>query len=905
MESPEKFGDIVYDDMFEQYSFIPMGDCSFSMSPESLLSPNSMTMSPPAQQVPQEDNLPDNTIGTNMYYQNTRMTRKPYLKIIDQPTTKFRFRYKSEMSGTHGCLSGRSRKKSYPTVQLVNHSGSATISCTLVQNNERHEVHPHRLVIWKGDDEDDGPVDVDVSSDNKYIAKFQNMAILFTGKKSIAEELLKLKKKANMSSMSKDEEFKLRKMCEMEARNINLNSACLEFAAYDENKQLICEPIYSDSIDNSKSAETCQLKITNISKTSGSCNGGDTVFMFVEKVNKKNIKIKFFEVVNDVRVWEDYANFTELDVHHQFGIVFKTPAYRNLNITQDVDVYIELYRPKDRATSDEIPFRYKVMPRQSKKRRIVDDLSSTFLSSKEFSPYLLDAPNMDVPLTVTNLNHSNMHMNEYLNPNIPNPPLPPIRSQHNVVNPFKNDDSSDQNYNSFDLENFLADCTKNMNEATACIIDPQIFFSDVVKDAPSRQSQNSKKQQTNTKNECYDAARKQNIETSKIIIKKCMNIYPKKDVENLLKLNLFSKKESLDKIVTENLIKILDDGLSNGENFLHMLVTIDETDLLNAIINFMQQHKLDDNMNSVNRQGETALHRAVNFYRTAFIDLLLSGGCNPNIQDENGNTAMHLCIMNGNFECVSQLLAYNKVKTNTMPALDLDITNCDGYTPLHLAFICVSKISISQLLSAKANPEIKTKNDQRTILHLAVDRGNMDLVKFVIENTPVSVNACTLGGATALHLACVSENKNAPEICRHLLIHGANPFIKFNGTSALNMATQSANPKIAEVIKKHVQENNLDDTPIIKIEDNDFLDKKTIISVSKLLDKSGKWREVAKELGCQSMISVCEDKNSPSVILLNSIEMEQNVSVDDLYKLLLKLGIQDAAEEVKKVIFKS
>lgn len=62
----------------------------------------------------------------------------------------------------------------------------------------------------------------------------------------------------------------------------------------------------------------------------------------------------------------------------------------------------------------------------------------------------------------------------------------------------------------------------------------------------------------------------------------------------------------------------------------------------------------------------------------------------------------------------------------------------DGYTPLHLAFICTSKISISELLSAKANPEIKTKNDSRTILHLAVDRGNMDLVKFVIENTPVS-----------------------------------------------------------------------------------------------------------------------------------------------------------------------
>lgn len=47
---------------------------------------------------------------------------QPYLHIVEEPIDKFRFRYKSEMSGTHGSLSGmksdRSRKQTYPTVEV-------------------------------------------------------------------------------------------------------------------------------------------------------------------------------------------------------------------------------------------------------------------------------------------------------------------------------------------------------------------------------------------------------------------------------------------------------------------------------------------------------------------------------------------------------------------------------------------------------------------------------------------------------------------------------------------------------------------------------------------------------------------------------------------------------------------
>jgi Rel/ankyrin family protein len=45
----------------------------------------------------------------------------PYLEIVEQPQDKFRFRYKSEMHGTHGCILGVKKnrlKKTYPTVEV-------------------------------------------------------------------------------------------------------------------------------------------------------------------------------------------------------------------------------------------------------------------------------------------------------------------------------------------------------------------------------------------------------------------------------------------------------------------------------------------------------------------------------------------------------------------------------------------------------------------------------------------------------------------------------------------------------------------------------------------------------------------------------------------------------------------
>ena len=94
-----------------------------------------------------------------------------------------------------------------------------------------------------------------------------------------------------------------------------------------------------------ESTHAGDLRIVRIDKVFSCCTGQEEIFIFVEKVNKSNqflflwkklvltliplnnledIKIRFFELdENDQETWHAFADFSELDVHHQYAIAFK------------------------------------------------------------------------------------------------------------------------------------------------------------------------------------------------------------------------------------------------------------------------------------------------------------------------------------------------------------------------------------------------------------------------------------------------------------------------------------------------------------------------------------------------------------------------------------------------------
>lgn len=72
-----------------------------------------------------------------------------------------------------------------------------------------------------------------------------------------------------------------------------------------------------------------------------------------------DVEVRFFEEAPDGSlVWESYGDFQPSDVHKQYAICFRTPQYRDLEISAPVRVFVELRCPSKDTTSARRPFDY-------------------------------------------------------------------------------------------------------------------------------------------------------------------------------------------------------------------------------------------------------------------------------------------------------------------------------------------------------------------------------------------------------------------------------------------------------------------------------------------------------------------------------------------------------------------
>lgn len=93
-----------------------------------------------------------------------------------------------------------------------------------------------------------------------------------------------------------------------------------------------------------------------------------------------DVQIYFYQEHQGQIVWHGYGEFQPSDVHKQFAISFKTPRYRDQNITQPINVFVQMRRISDGTVSEPRPFQYTPLGG--------DDLLSWLLSVKLLSLYL-------------------------------------------------------------------------------------------------------------------------------------------------------------------------------------------------------------------------------------------------------------------------------------------------------------------------------------------------------------------------------------------------------------------------------------------------------------------------------------------------------------------------------------
>lgn len=812
---------------------------------------------------------------------NYTVANEATLKILEQPVEKFRFRYKSEMIGTHGSLVGASsmssRKKNAPTVQLRNYNGKAIIRCTLVTSDEQQRIpHAHHLVRREGHVDRDDPHDIEVSNENGFTAAFHGMGIIHTARKYVKDELVrkmrfelqeKNRRKNVNATVSLREEAQIKSDADLYQKRINLNSVALCFQAFimGANNVLypITSPVYSNPINNLKSALTGELKICRIDKFTSSCEGGEEVFILVEKVGKKNIKIKFFELNDDDNeIWYDYGRFSELDVHHQYAIVFRTPPYRDINITAPKEVFIQLERPSDKDCSEPIKFTYKPSDRIIGRKRPRMSASN----STELTQMLFNNPISD---TDVKSNDSSEIKQMFLQ-----------GCSSSTLRDF---------INNLDLDGYL-EAIKNSEELSsdgprAKIHDDVMFAKNIVFEAIN-------------------------------IIK----MEPNKEISS-------SKRERLK--------KLLMDRCTYGDSPLHAALRYGQRDMVRYILMLIgTDSEYTELVNIQNSSGKTPLHYAVLQNQPEITKALLTLGADPNICDDHGFSPLHTVVRIPEAGACVDVLLSSKL-------IDIESYNDVGWSPLQLAAEAGSYDAVCSLVRAGANVNSTDKSYGRTVLHLAVEGGHKEIVEFLLKKTEIDINKSNFSGNTALHTAVAYPGTRAEELCKLLIQYGANPHLQNNtngledvekekdetvnikvemesedentdditGQSSFDLAINK--PKILELLTSNNGSNSENVSAVLTKEevviDDDsktsWLSDENKQKLATILDKTQGWEKLAKHLNLEFLLKTLhQNSSSSSLLLLNYIELQDGVTLTEMHDLLNEIKETEAAEFLVEIM---
>eukprot|EP00731_Ephydatia_muelleri_P000532 Em0001g532a len=162
-----------------------------------------------------------------------------------------------------------------------------------------------------------------------------------------------------------------------------------------------------------------------------------------------------------------------------------------------------------------------------------------------------------------------------------------------------------------------------------------------------------------------------------------------------------------------------------------------------------------------------------------------------NLIDSDGCTPLHRAVQSGQGGCVQTLIQRG---ANTR------VQDKQGHTPLHLVAMCSGDVKIAtSLLEAGADIEAIDK-DGSTALHLAVVTNHSDLVTSLIADG-AHVDAVDGKGRTPLILAAIGGR---PTILKPLIANKADPDIKcHDGYTALDYALKQNHADCSRLIKDH------------------------------------------------------------------------------------------------------
>ncbi|XP_062991990.1 nuclear factor NF-kappa-B p105 subunit [Elgaria multicarinata webbii] len=848
----------------------------------------------------------------------------PYLQIVEQPKQRgFRFRYVCE-GPSHGGLPGASsekNKKSYPQVKICNYTGPAKVIVQLVTNGKHAHLHAHSLV---GKHCEQGVCTVNAGPKDMVVG-FPNLGILHVTKKRVLDTLESrmidaCKKGYNPGllvhpdlhyiqvegggerQLSDREREIIHQAALQQTKEMDLSVVRLMFTAFlpDSTGSFTrrLQPVFSDPIYDSKAPNASNLKIVRMDRTAGCVTGGEEIYLLCDKVQKDDIQIRFYEEDENGGVWEGFGDFSPTDVHRQFAIVFKTPKYRDVNITKPASVFVQLRRKSDLETSEPKPFLYypEIKDKeevQRKRQKLMPNFSDSYGGSGAgaggggmygggggggggaggggggagsgygYSPYGFSGYGAMHFHTSTNKAGAGMK-HGFLNDMPKNHSESCCHKKHSVKFKEKVEIEEERKTNigtALEVEEDALSCV----DADSCLQDA--FFLEKA------------------------------MELAKCHANALFDYAVTGDVKVLL-------------AVQRHLTKAQDE---NGDNVLHLAIIHLHMELVRNLLEVIADLNAADVLNVRNDLYQTPLHLAVITKQAATVKDLLRAGADVSLLDRYGNSVLHLAAEQGDEKVLSLLLNHK------VASLMKDLPNGEGLTAIHLAVMVNSVPCLRQLIAAGVDVNAQEHKSGRTALHLAVEQGNVSLAGCLLLEGDALVDSTTYDGTTPLHIAA---GRGSTKLTALLKAAGADPHIEnfeplfeqedmkdkddedegiVPGTTPLDMASSW---EVYDILNGKPSMSKVASDDLLTQGNIKELNEDVKLQLYKLLevpDLNKNWSMLAQKLGLGILNNAFRLSPSPPKTLLDNYEVSGG-TIKELVDALREMDYPEAAEIIQKAL---
>ncbi|KFU93771.1 Nuclear factor NF-kappa-B p105 subunit, partial [Chaetura pelagica] len=864
----------------------------------------------------------DQLMGMNALFNNTnyitsdlplRTADGPYLQIIEQPKQRgFRFRYVCE-GPSHGGLPGASsekNKKSYPQVKICNYVGPAKVIVQLVTNGKYVHLHAHSLV---GKFCEDGVCTVNAGPKDMVVG-FANLGILHVTKKKVLETLETrmidaCKKGYNPGllvhpelaylqaegcgdrQLTEQEREIIHQAAVQQTKEMDLSVVRLMFTAFlpDSNGSFTrrLDPVISDAIYDSKAPNASNLKIVRMDRTAGCVTGGEEIYLLCDKVQKDDIQIRFYEEDENGGMWEGFGDFSPTDVHRQFAIVFKTPKYRDVNITKPASVFVQLRRKSDLETSEPKPFLYypEIKDKeevQRKRQKLMPNFSDGFgggSGAGGSGMYGGAGGGAGSGFSYPSYGYSafgGMHFH-------PGTTKSNAGMKHGLSNSTAEGDgkASDKQSDQRDMKHHVKVKTVESNECRTS-------------------GDNEKKDTASCKTEGNEAdCRWQESEIAALLAL----------LSTWQPNACFEESRSMNKATKQSVKQIRP---AFKYHVLHLAIIHLHAELVKNLLEVMPDLNYNDIINMRNDLYQTPLHLAVITKQAEVVEDLLKAGADVSLLDRHGNSVLHLAATEGDDKILSLLLKHKKIS----PVVNL--FNAEGLTAIHLVVMANSMSCLKLLIAAGVNVNAQEQKSGRTALHLAVEQENIPLAGCLLLEGDADVDSTTYDGTTPLHIAA---GRGSTKLAAVLKAAGANPHAEnfeplfdlddvkdedddegiVPGTTPLDMA---ANCEVYDILNGKPYESAVISEDLLTQGHLKEVNESSKMQLYKLLeapDPSKNWSTLAQKLGLGILTNAFRLSPSPSKTLLDNYEVSGG-TVQELIAALRQMDHTEAIEVIQKAL---